>query len=284
MDSKNRNSKLLRGLSAKYQQMTTMNRNYSEKLKTIFDLTFGKLQEISIDDNFMREITERRNRVFNKNKPNSYFYEILVRDIFGAGLKATALTRWWPCLRDAFSHFDIKMVSEKKLEDLISNPNIIRNKAKIEACLWNAKRMREISGRFGSFGEYLSQSEGNENQLIGKMKQFKFVKDALARDYLKDIGILDTIKPDSNVLRAFFRLGFIKEGSFNEAIKVVEAFKQATSERLIVIDAVFWMYGGGGDGHVKKAMCNKKNPFCSECPLTTYCGYYKSAHHFGFED
>jgi len=264
--------------------MTTMNRNYSEKLKAIFDLTFRKMQEISINDNFMTEITERRNRVFDKNKPNSYFYEILVRDIFGAGLKATALTRRWLYFRDAFSHFDIKIVSEKKLEDLISNPNIIRNKAKIEACLWNAKRMREISARFGSFGEYLAQSEGNENQLIGKMKQFKFVKDALARDYLKDIGILDTIKPDSNVLRVFFRLGFINsEGSFNEAIKIAEAFKHATSERLIVIDAVFWMYGGGGDGHVKKAMCNKKNPFCSECPLTTYCEYYRSMHQgFGF--
>jgi endonuclease III len=112
------------------------------------------------------------------------------------------------------------------------------------------------------------------------MKQFKFVGDAVVLDYLKDIGILDVIKPDVHVLRVFFRLGFIaSEDSFNEAIKVAEAFKQATSEKLIVIDAVFWMYGGGGDGHVKKAICNKNNPFYNECHLTIYCEYYKGLLH-----
>jgi len=255
--------------------MTAMDKSNIEKLKTIFDLMFKKLQEISTNDSFMKEITTRRKRVFNKNNLNSYFYEILVRDIFGVRLKARALTNRWLYFRDAFSNFEINRVSEKKLDDLISNPHIIRNKAKIEACIWNARRMMEISADFGSFGEYLAQSEGNENQLVGKMKKFKFVKDAVARDYLKDIGILDTIKPDSNVLRVFFRLGFIpSEGSFNEAINVAEAFKQATSEKLIVIDAVFWIYGGGGDGHVKRAICNKNNPFCNECPLAIHCEYY----------
>jgi len=257
-----------------------MDKDNNGKLKTIFDLAFNKLTEISIKDNFMREITERRNRVFLKNELDSYFYEILVRDIFGASLKARALTNRWLYFREAFSNFDVNIVSEKKLEDFVRNPHIIRNRAKIETCILHAKRFRELSARFGSFGEYLAQNIGNKHQLIGKMKQFKFVGDAVALDYLKDIGILDIIKPDRHVLRVFFRLGFIpSEYSFNEAINVAEAFKQVTSEKLIVIDAVFWMYGGSGDGHVIKAICNKNNPFCNECPLTIHCKYYKRLLH-----
>jgi len=257
-----------------------MDKDNNGKLKTIFDLVFNKLQEISTNDNFMREITERRSRVFDKNKPDSYLYENLVRDIFGASFKAKTLTNKWLYFREAFSNFDINVVGEKRLEDFVKNPHIIRNRAKIEACILHAKRLKEISSRFGSFGEYLAQSIGNKHQLIGKMKQFKFVGDAVVLDYLKDIGILDVIKPDIHVLRVFFRLDFIpSEDSCNEAIKVAEAFKQATSEKLIVIDAVFWIYGGGGDGHVKKAICNKNSPFCNECSLTIYCNYYKGFLH-----
>ena len=57
-------------------------------------------------------------------------------------------------------------------------------------------------------------------------------------------------------------------------IMIAEKMKKFPYEKLSVIDAVFWMYGGAGDGHIKKAMCNKNNPFCNECPLTAYCTYF----------
>ena len=91
---------------------------------------------------------------------------------------------------------------------------------------------------------------------------------------MKDVGF-DFIKPDVHVLRVFFRLGLIKsETSFNEAISIAEEFKKATNERLSVIDSVFWMYGGGGDNHLQKAICTKSNPLCEECTVTKYCLYY----------
>ena len=63
------------------------------------------------------------------------------------------------------------------------------------------------------------------------------------------------------------RLGLIdSETSFYPAINATESFKQATAERLSVIDAVFWMYGSGRDGHLIKAICRKNNPLCNECP------------------
>lgn len=258
-----------------------MNKSDSD-LKAIFDSTFKKLQEISINDKVTKEIDERRNRVFDQNRPDSYFYEILVRDIHNAGMKATIVTSKLPFIREALSNFEINKVanySESDFQKLVANPKIIRHKGKLRACICNARAMSALSQEFGSFGEFLSCNKDDRELKRQLASKFMYVGETVASDYLKDIG-MDFIKPDVHVVRVFFRLGFIGSEDLtrnisDEIVKVAEAFKRATSEKLSVIDAVFWMYGGGGDGHVKKAMCNKNNPYCNECPLTIYCEYYK---------
>ena len=259
-----------------------MNKKVDENLKRIFDLMFRKLEEISINDKFMKEINERRERTFDKCKPDSYFYENLVRDIHVAGFRSAVVTNKWPSIKEAFSNFDIKKVAQyddKEFENLMNNPKIIRNKRKLGACIENAKIMRDLSNKFGSFGEFLDQNKDNVGELRKKLtSNFKYVGDAVVLDYLKDVG-LDFIKPDVHVMRVFFRLGFIHteyqtRENVNKLIEIAEQIKRETGERLAVIDAVFWMYGGGGDGHVKKAICNKNKPLCNECPLTSFCKFY----------
>jgi DNA-3-methyladenine glycosylase I len=259
-----------------------MRENEDKHLKSIFNLMFKKLQEISINDTFLKEINERKERVFDKNKPDSYFYEIMIRDIFGAGFRATAVTKRWPSIREAFAYFDIKKVSEYDEQDLrrlMNNPNIIRNKRKLEACIYNAKKMKELSEQFGSFGEFLDYNKNNfvilEHKLVNN---FRYLGNIVVLDYLKDIG-MDIIKPDVHVMRVFFRLGFIESEdqtreNINKLIEIAEQIKRETGEKLAVIDAVFWIYGGGGDGHVKKAICSKNEPSCYECSLTNYCKFH----------
>ena len=153
------------------------------------------------------------------------------------------------------------------------------NNTKLVNCIKNARIMKLYSEEFGSFGELLDQKKGNIDELKELMLNFPSVGDAVALDFLKDIG-MDFVKPDVHVLRVFYRLGLIQaETCFDEALKVAEAFKQTTSEKMSVIDAVFWMYGGGGDGHVERAMCNKNSPYCNQCPLTIFCYYYKGLLH-----
>ena len=252
--------------------------NPEKSLKTIFRLIFDKENSISINDNFEREINERRTRIFNKDKPDSYFFETLVRDIHNAGMKAKVVTSKLPYIRKAFSDFDIIKVSkydDNDLKNLMNNPKIIRREIKLKSCIANSRKMKAYSEKYGSFGEYLDQKKSDIAQLKRELMEFKYVKDAVSVDFLKDIG-MDLIKPDRHVLRIFFRLGLISsENSFNEAITVAEAFRRATNERLSVIDSVFWMYGGSGDGHLQKAICTKNNPLCEECPVTNYCSYYK---------
>jgi endonuclease III len=248
------------------------------KLTMIFDLMLEKLVEISIGENVIREINERRSRVFDKEKTDSYFFEVLVKDIHNAGMKAALVTRKMPFIKEAFSNFDINKVAEydeSDLKSLLSNTKIIRNKTKLIGCIKNAKIMKLYSQNFGSFGAFLDEKKDSIEELKELLLEFPSVGPAVTLDFLKDIG-MNFAKPDVHVLRIFYRLGLIKsETCFNDALKVVTEFSNATSEKLSVVDAVFWMYGGGGDGHIGKAMCNKNNPHCSECPLTNFCSLYK---------
>jgi DNA-3-methyladenine glycosylase I len=58
------------------------------------------------------------------------------------------VTRKWVSITEAFSDFNVEKVSEYNDEDfrrLMNNPNIIRHKRKLKACIENAKIMRRIS-------------------------------------------------------------------------------------------------------------------------------------------
>lgn len=245
------------------------------ELRQILQLMMDKLGQCSVGDKFSAEIAERRNRSLDKNKPDSFFYEILVRVIHNAGMKAAVVTIKMPYLKDAFSGFDIQKVRkyrEEELASLLANPRIIHNRRKLRDCIIDAEIIAKISEKYGSFGNFLSQNKGNPETLLSFLQEFGSVGPAVALDFLKDVG-MDFIKPDVHVLRILSRIGLIdSENSFDQAIQVAEQFKQATGEKLIVIDAVFWMYGGGGDGHINKAICNKNKPFCDECPLIV-CEY-----------
>ena len=148
-------------------------------------------------------------------------------------------------------------------------------------CILNAKKMKGLSDEYGSFGKYLSRNSDNLQDLALELTyRFGSVGYILALNYLKDVG-MDTIKPDVHVLRVFYRLGFLEsekpsDQNIQKTIGVAERMKAFPYEKLSVIDAVFWMYGGAGDGHVKKAMCNKNRPFCGECALTAYCSYFRA--------
>lgn len=252
-----------------------------KNLKKVFELMFEKLESISVEDNFINEIKERRKTTFDKNKPDPFFYKKLVKTIHVSGFKVTILRDRWGDIKKAFSNYDIDKVSQytdEDLEKMMNNPKIIRNRRKLEACIKNAKIMKEISERHGSFGEYLDRNKNNRQKLKEKLKKrFDFLGNVLVHEYLKEIGV-DSIKPDVHVVRVMHRLGLIDSKTIspeviNQVTAAANQISQLTGEKLSVIDAIFWMYGGSGDNHVEKAICANK-PLCGECPLTEYCTFY----------
>ncbi len=84
-------------------------------------------------------------------------FEFLILEGAQAGLSWYTVLRKRDNYRIAFDHFDPAKVArygERKVQQLLGNAGIIRNKAKILAAINNAKKFLEIQETFGSFDAY----------------------------------------------------------------------------------------------------------------------------------
>lgn len=85
-------------------------------------------------------------------------FEMLVLEGFQAGLSWITILKKREAFRAAFDGFNPHIVAEydeAKVESLLNNEGIIRNRAKIEAAINNAKCFLEIQKEFGSFDSFI---------------------------------------------------------------------------------------------------------------------------------
>ena len=85
-------------------------------------------------------------------------FEFLVMENFQAGLSFATVFRKRGNYRKAFGDFDpakVARFTDKKVEKLVLDPSIIRNRQKIKAVVNNAKRFLEVQQEFGSFDAYI---------------------------------------------------------------------------------------------------------------------------------
>ncbi|WP_420320587.1 DNA-3-methyladenine glycosylase I [Flagellimonas sp.] len=91
-------------------------------------------------------------------KDDPTLFEFLVLETFQAGLSWITVLRKRENFRKAFDHFDYQKIAhydQHKIDQLLDNSGIIRNKLKINAAISNAKAFMEVQKEFGSFGEYI---------------------------------------------------------------------------------------------------------------------------------
>jgi DNA-3-methyladenine glycosylase I len=122
-------------------------------------------------------------------------FEFLVLESAQAGLS------WWTILRKrggyrrAFAEFDAQKVARfntRTVERLMKDPNIVRNRQKIEAAIANARGFLDIQGEFGSFDRYVWDFVGGKPVVNRWRKQSEVpattpASDALSKD-LKSRG------------------------------------------------------------------------------------------------
>lgn len=85
-------------------------------------------------------------------------FEFLTLESAQAGLSWSTILKKRGGYRDAFANFDVEMVArfdEKKVQQLLNNPEIIRNELKIRSAINNAQQFMEIQEEFGSFNKYI---------------------------------------------------------------------------------------------------------------------------------
>ena len=85
-------------------------------------------------------------------------FEFLILETFQAGLSWITVLRKRENFRVAFDNFDYNKISQyqqDKIDSLIQNSGIIRNKLKIQATITNAHAFMKIQDEFGSFSNYI---------------------------------------------------------------------------------------------------------------------------------
>lgn len=85
-------------------------------------------------------------------------FEFLILEGAQAGLSWSTVLAKRNGYRNAFDNFEINKLAnytEDKIQSLILNPNIIRNKLKIKSTVTNAQAVLKIISEFGSFNHYL---------------------------------------------------------------------------------------------------------------------------------
>ena len=148
------------------------------------------------------------------NTSDEYLYKMLILESFQAGLS-------WECILNkidnfevAFDNFNIDKIinyDEEKINELLNNIGIIRNKLKIKAAINNAKIFKEIQKEYGSFSNYIWSFTSNKVIYeIGKTKSelsdniskdlnkkgMKFVGTIVIYSYLQAIGIINSHDKD----------------------------------------------------------------------------------------
>lgn len=120
-------------------------------------------------------------------------FEFLILEGAQAGLSWSTILNKREGYRKNFADFDPKKVARftnARVEKILQDPGIVRNKLKVNAAVNNAKRFLEIQKEFGTFNTYI-WSFVNDKPIINKRKTLKDIpatskeSDALSKDLIK---------------------------------------------------------------------------------------------------
>jgi DNA-3-methyladenine glycosylase I len=144
-----------------------------------------------------------------------HLFEMLVLESMQSGLSWITILRKRAEFRAAFKNFEIEAVArfnENKIEQLLTNPGIIRNRAKIVAAVENAKAAAKVIKQTGSLSEFLWETAGGKprqnrwksgveipaqteqsQQLAKQLKQhgFKFLGPTTCYAFMQAVGMVN---------------------------------------------------------------------------------------------
>lgn len=137
-------------------------------------------------------------------------FEMLILECFQAGLSWECVLNRREAFREAFCNFDIDAVcafDQRKIEELLQDTRLIRNRLKMQAAVNNARIFKLIQEEFGSFSAYLwnwtSEKTIQETGLSSsplsdalskdlKKRGMKFTGTTIVYSYLQAVGIIDS--------------------------------------------------------------------------------------------
>lgn len=142
-------------------------------------------------------------------------FEFLILEGAQAGLSWITILKKRNNYQKSYNQFQVEKVarySDKKIQRLLANPGIVRNRLKIQSSITNAQAFIEIQSEFGSFDKYLwnfverkpiqnnwktlaqipvTTSVSDALSLDLKKRGFKFVGSTICYAYMQAIGLVN---------------------------------------------------------------------------------------------
>ena len=120
-------------------------------------------------------------------------FEMLILEGAQAGLSWSTILKKRQNYHDAFDQFDIQKIiyyDEGKIENLLKNPGIVRNRLKINSVILNARAFMQVQSEFGSFSAYIwsfvnGKPEINAWKSLNELPAKTSVSDIMSRDLKK---------------------------------------------------------------------------------------------------
>jgi len=142
-------------------------------------------------------------------------FEFLILEGAQAGLSWNTILKKRENYRAAFDNFDARAIAQydqQKVERLLANPGIVRNKLKVAAAIQNARAFLAVQEEFGSFDAYIWQFVGGQPRVNSwrsprevptrtpesdamsrdlKRRGFKFVGSTICCAFMQAVGMVN---------------------------------------------------------------------------------------------
>lgn len=142
-------------------------------------------------------------------------FEFLILEGAQAGLSWSTVLKKRQGYRAAFDHFDAAAIANygaEKIDNLLNDQSIIRNRSKIYAAITNARAFLTVQQKYGSFNDFIWQFVGGkpiqnawqrfadipvntpESELMSKTLKrhgFKFVGSTICYAYMQAVGMVN---------------------------------------------------------------------------------------------
>ena len=148
----------------------------------------------TLDKNNVHRLYHDNEYGFPLHNDNELFAR-LVLEINQAGLNWDTILKKKENFFKAYDNFDVSKVAkykEKKIESLLNDAGIIRNRLKINASIENAKKIIELQKEFGSFKKWLEHHHPLTKDEWVKLfkKHFRFTGGEIVNEFLMSAGYL----------------------------------------------------------------------------------------------
>jgi len=197
----------------------------------------------------------------------------LCETLFAQGLGFEVVATHWSALETAFFGFEPKSVAaitEGEVGRLLTAP-IIRNRAKIEACIENARRWLELAAgasylaRVASAAADDSATDGWPRLVLMLQRDFQRLREAAARTTLKRWGFF-TARSHAGAQRVMERLGLLEPVVASpQAQQLIGRIAQTLGVDPYGIEASLAIFAANGP-------C-RRQPNCQSCSLSEQCTY-----------